>query len=107
MVNRYDDCHGQSKTVSYHWARTKVQRLERQAADVINVVSESELNYPEGKGAVSMCLAIQEMRKESEIEGAILTCKAIGFSLDKTLKQITEMFQLSESEALEMVKLYW
>ena len=86
---------------------TKLLCLERQAADVINVVSESELNYPKGKGAVSMCLAIQEMRKESEMEGATLMCKALGISLDKTIKQITEMFQLSESEASETVKLYW
>ena len=54
-----------------------------------------------------MCLAIQEMRIESEMKGAILTCKALGISLDETIKQITEMFQLSESEAREMVKLYW
>lgn len=85
----------------------KFQSLERQAADVINAVTESEFKYPEGKGEVNMCLAIQEMRIESEMKGAILTCKALGISLDKTLKQITEMFQLSESEALEMVKLYW
>nr|WP_300798049.1 hypothetical protein [uncultured Acetatifactor sp.] len=86
----------------------KLLRLEkRQAADVINVVSGFELNYPEGKGTVNMCLAIQEMRKESKIEGAVLTCKALGISLDKTIKQITEMFQLSESEASETVKLYW
>ena len=85
----------------------KFQSLERQAADVINAVTESEFKYPEGKGEVNMCLAIQEMRIESEMKGAILTCKALGISLDETIKQITEMFQLSESEALEMVKLYW
>lgn len=85
----------------------KFQSLERQAADVINAVTESEFKYPEGKGEVNMCLAIQEMRIESEMKGAILTCKALGISLDETIKQITEMFQLSESEAREMVKLYW
>jgi len=51
------------------------QSVERQAAEVINVVTGSKLSYPEGKGAVNMCLAIQQMREESKIEGAILMCK--------------------------------
>ena len=56
---------------------------------------------------VWMCLAIQEMRKESEMEGAVETYKEIGFSLAETIKRIVERFQLSESEASETVKLYW
>ena len=31
----------------------KFQSVERQAADVINVVTESKLKYPEGKGVVN------------------------------------------------------
>lgn len=85
----------------------KFQSLERQAADVINAVTESEFKYPEGKGEVNMCLAIQEMRIESEMEGAVETYKEIGFSLAETIKRIAERFQLSESEASETVKLYW
>lgn len=54
-----------------------------------------------------MCLAIQEMRVDSKIEGAVETYKEIGFSLAETIERIAERFQLSESEALEMVKLYW
>ena len=54
-----------------------------------------------------MCLAIQEMRIESEMEGAVETYKEIGFSLAETIKRIAERFQLSESEASETVKLYW
>ena len=48
------------------------QSVERQAAEVINVVTGSQLKYPEGKGDVNMCQAIQQMREESKIEGAIL-----------------------------------
>ena len=83
------------------------QSMERQAADVINVVTGSKLSYPEGKGAVNMCLAIQQMREESEIKGAILMCKNLGVSLADTIKQIAEMFHLSESESDETVKQYW
>ncbi len=83
------------------------QSVERQAAEVINVVTGSKLSYPEGKGAVNMCLAIQQMREESEIKGAILMCKNLGVSLTDTIKQIAEIFHLSENESDETVKQYW
>lgn len=83
------------------------QSMERQAAEVINVVTGSKLKYPEGKGEVNMCLAIQQMREESEIKGAILMCKDLGVSLAETIKRIAEKFQLSESESSEQVKQYW
>ena len=54
-----------------------------------------------------MCQAIQEMREESKIEGAILMCKNLGMSLTDTITRIAEMFQLSESESDETVKQYW
>lgn len=85
----------------------KFQRVERQAADVINVVTGSKLKYPEGKGDVNMCVAIQQMREESEIKGAILMCKDLGVSFAETIKRIAERFQLSESESSETVKQYW
>ena len=85
----------------------KFQSIERQAAEVINVVTGSKLKYPEGKGDVNMCLAIQQMREESEIKGAILMCKDLGVSLAETIKRIAEKFQLSESESSETVKQYW
>lgn len=85
----------------------KFQSLERQAADVINVVTGSKLKYPEGKGAVNMCLAIQQMREESEIKGAIEAYKDLEISLSDTIKRIAEKFHLSESESSKAVKQYW
>lgn len=89
----------------------KFQRMERQAADVINAITGSKLKYPEGKGDVNMCLAIQQMREESElvgqIKGAVLMCKNLGVSLAETIKQIAETFHLSESESSETVRQYW
>lgn len=89
----------------------KFQNVERQAAEVINVVTGSKLEYPEGKGAVNMCLAIQQMREESEltgqIKGAVLMCKDLEVSLAETIKRIAERFQLSEMESSEKVKQYW
>ena len=87
------------------------QSVERQAADVINVVTGSKLKYPEGKGDVNMCLAIQQMREESElagqIKGAVETYKDLEISLADTIKRIAERFHLSESESSETVKQYW
>ena len=85
----------------------KFQSIERQAAEVINIVTGSRLKYPEGKGDVNMCLAIQQMREESEMKGVILMCKDLGVSLAETIKRIAEKFQLSESESSETVKQYW
>ncbi len=85
----------------------KFQSLERQAAEVINVVTGSKLKYPEGKGDVNMCLAIQQMREESEIKGAILMCKDLGVSLNDTIKRVAEKFQLPENESSKTVKQYW
>ncbi len=85
----------------------KFQSVERQAAEVINIVTGSKLKYPEGKGEVNMCLAIQQMREESKIEGAVETYKDLGISLVETIKRIAERFQLTENESSELVKQYW
>ena len=85
----------------------RFQSMARQAAEVINVVTGSRLKYPEGKGDVNMCLAIQQMREESEIKGAVLMCKDLGISLTETITRIAKKFQLSESESSERVKQYW
>lgn len=85
----------------------KFQNMERQAAEVINVVTGSKLKYPKGKGDVNMCLAIQQMREESEIKGAVEAYKDLEVSLADTIKRIAEKFHLSESESSEAVKQYW
>lgn len=56
---------------------------------------------------VSMCLAIQQMREESKIEGAVETYKDLGVSLVETIKRIAERLQLFESKSSEVVKQYW
>lgn len=86
---------------------SRYQSMERQAAEVINVITGSKLKYPEGEGDVNMCLAIQQMREESKIEGAVETYKDLGISLVETIKRIAERFQLTENESSEMVKQYW
>ena len=58
-----------------------------------------------------MCLAIQQMREESEligqIKGTIETYRDLDVSLADTIKRVAEKFHLSESESSEAVRQYW
>lgn len=81
--------------------------LDRQAAEVINATTNSKLKYPEGKGRIDMCAAIEEMRTDGEIKGAIKTYKEVGFSLQETIQRIADNYSLSLQEAEEKVTSYW
>ena len=99
------------------------QHLDRLAAEVINVTTNSKLHYPEGKETIDMCLAIEEMRRDSRIEGiqeglqegrmegelkgTVKTCKQFHLSLQETIQYIAEHFSFSLSEAKEKVAKYW
>ena len=83
------------------------QKLDRQAAEVINVTTNSKLKYPEGKGKIDMCLALEEMRMDSKIEGAVKAYKEVGFSLQETVQRIVENYNFSMQRAEEEVKKYW
>ena len=83
------------------------QNLDRQAAEVINVTTNSKLKYPEGKGKIDMCLALEEMRMDSKIEGAVKAYKEVGFSLQETVQRIVENYNFSMQRAEEEIKKYW
>ena len=89
--------------------------VDRQAAEVINTVTNSKLKYPEGKETINMCLAIEEMRmdskregiREGEIKGAVETCKNFNMTLEKTIQYISDHFDVSLQQAEDEVKKYW
>lgn len=91
------------------------KNLDRQAAEVINITTNSKFEYPEGKEKMDMCVAIEEMRKESKmegrlegkLEGAVTTYKEVGFSFDETVQRIANNYGLSLHEAEEKVEEYW
>ena len=91
------------------------QNLDRQAAEVINVTTNSKLKYPEGKEKIDMCLALEEMRmdskregiREGEIKGAVETCKNFNMTLEKTIQYISDHFDVSLQQAEDEVKKYW
>ena len=91
------------------------QNLDRQAAEVINVTTNSKLKYPEGKEKIDMCLALEEMRmdskregiREGEIKGAVETYQEVGISLQETSRRVSVKFNLPLQRAEEEVKKYW
>lgn len=92
-------------------ADPEFRSLDRQAAEVINITTNSRLKYPEGKERIDMCVAIEEMRMDSrlegEIEGAVKTYKEVGFSLQDTIRRISDNHDLSMEESKDKVTKYW
>ncbi len=103
--------------IKYSQDKTKLQEvihsnegfksLNRQAAEVINVTTNSKLKYPEGKERVNMCVAIEEMKMDSKLEGSVKTYKEVGFSLQETIQRIADNYALSLQESEEKVMKCW
>jgi len=87
------------------------RNLDRQAAEVINVTTNSRLRYPEGKEKIDMCVAIEEMRMDSrlegELEGTVKTCKKLKMSQQETIEYLIDNYSLSLQESGEKVHEYW
>ena len=77
----------------------------------------------EKKGAINMCTALEELKKEGvqeglqkglqeglqkgEVKGIIQTCKLFNPDQDAALKLIMDKFSLSQETALAYIKKYW
>lgn len=93
----------------------RFKSVERQAVEVINAVTGSKVKYPERKGEVDVCVAIQEIREEGKLEGrlegeiigVIRSDKKRGVSKENTLQYIMEEYQKSEAEADDLINMYW
>ena len=85
--------------------------LERQAADVINAVTNSKSKYQKEQEAVDVCMALEEMKmdskREGEIKGSVETYKELHCSLQDTVQRIAEKFSLSLQKSEEEVEKYW
>lgn len=82
--------------------------LERQAADVINAVTNSKSQYQKEQEAVDVCMALEEMKmdskREGEIKGSVETYKEFHCSLQDTVQRIAEKFSLSLQKSEEEVE---
>ncbi len=74
----------------------RFKNVERSAVKIINAVTKSNMKIEEGKESVDMCLAIQEMKEESRIEGR-----------EEVKKSFMVKYKKSEQETEELMKIYW
>ena len=89
--------------------------VERQAVDVINTVTGSEVEYSEEEEKVDMCIAIQQIKAEGRLEGRI-EGELIGvirsdrrrrIPRDDTRQYLMEEYQKSGEEVDELLAAYW
>lgn len=88
----------------------RFREVERRAADVIEAITNSGINYDKNEEAVDVCQAIQEMRKESLKEGiaegikegAIKTAKKMLADGTIALEKIAEFAGLSIDEVKQI-----
>ncbi len=74
----------------------RFKNVERSAVEIINAMTKSNMKIEEGKESVDMCLAIQEMKEESRIEGR-----------EEVKKSFMVKYKKSEQETEELMKIYW
>ena len=74
----------------------RFKNVERSAVEIVNAVTKSNMKIEEGKESVDMCLAIQEMKEESRIEGR-----------EEVKKSFMVKYKKSEQETEELMKIYW
>lgn len=56
----------------------RFKKVERNAVEIINAATHSNVKIEEGKETVDVCIAIQEIREEGRLEGAILFAQKLG-----------------------------
>ena len=79
------------------------QNLGRRSVDLINAVTDADIEIPEGKEAVNMCTAIQEMKEESRAQGqAQLIQQAVKSG--SSIEQIARVLALPVEEVKKLSK---
>lgn len=81
--------------------------VERDAVEIINVATSSNMKVAEGKESVDVCIAIQGMMEDSEIKGAIIFAQKLGAQKEQVKRSIMEEYGKDDQEAEELIKEYW
>ena len=76
--------------------------LDRESAEVINIVTGSNLSIEQGKESIDMCQAIEEMRAEERAKGILETLVSLFKKGILTLAQAAEEAQMSPEEFQRM-----
>jgi carbamoylphosphate synthase small subunit len=83
------------------------QKLDRDAVNVINSCTGSNITLEKGAVKVDTCQAIKDIREEGMVSGVIVSCKDFDFSREKTKQKLMEKCHLSEEKAEEYLKKFW
>ncbi len=85
--------------------------VERNAAEIINAATGSNMKIDKGMESVDVCIAIQEIRAEGKmegiIEGAITFAQKLGAQKEQVKKSIMEEYDKDDKEAEELINAYW
>lgn len=93
----------------------RFKSVERDAAEIINAATNSNMKIDKGKESVDVCIAIQEIREEGKmegkmegiIEGAITFAQKLGARKEQVKKSIMEEYDKDDKEAEELINAYW
>jgi len=102
---------------------SKFKCLERNAAEVINCVTNVNIEYEDEQEVVDVCIAVQEMIDESRREGlsegrreglrigkievSILLLRELNFTIKDATEKIMDIFSMTREDALKNVNDYW
>ena len=88
----------------------RYSRMERDSANLINIVTNSNLTYPEEGDEINMCKAIEDMRAEAKAKGRA-EGREEGRAEGNTeriltdLKNVMDSINVSIEEAMEILKI--
>ena len=93
----------------------RFKSVERDAVEIINAATGSNMKIDKGKESVDVCTAIQEIREEGKmegkmegiIEGAITFAQKLGARKEQVKKSIMEEYDKDDKEAEELINAYW
>ena len=85
----------------------RFKSVEREAVEIINAATGSNMKVSEGKESVDVCIAIQGMMEDSRIEGAITFAEELGISREEVKRSLMVKYEKSEEEAEELMETYW
>ena len=89
---------------------SRYRRMDRDSANLINVVTSSKLTYPEEEDEIDMCKAIEDMRFEAEAKGRAKG-REEGRAEGNTeriltdLKNVMDSINVSIEEAMDILKI--
>lgn len=99
------------RDVSKMLMQERFKTVERDAVEIMNAATHSNMKIDEGKESVDVCIALQEIREEGKLEGklegTILFAQKLGIQQEEVKKFIMEEYDKTEEEAEELITLYW